>query len=112
MHDFSYRLKIVMGDLSVRKFAERLEMSPTTVQEYIKGRNPPADFVVRVCEQFGVDSWWLLTGAGKPPEKPISSRAAALAENFEALGEEDKKAFERLVFTVAESGKRVKKKAG
>lgn len=112
MNEFSYRLKIIMGGLSVRKFAERLEMSPTTVQEYIKGRTPPADFVVRVCERFGVDSWWLLTGDGKEPVPSISPRAAALVGNFEAMSEEDKRAFEHLVFAVAQSGKKVKKKAG
>lgn len=62
MNVIANRLKIVMGELTVRKFAERLSMSPTTVQEYLKGRTPPADFIVRVCDQFDVDSWWLLTG--------------------------------------------------
>lgn len=63
MHDISYRLKIIMGDLSERKFSERLDMAHTTVREYLKGRMPPADFVVRVCERFpGISPWWLLTG--------------------------------------------------
>lgn len=65
MHDISYRLKLIMGDLSVRKFAERLEMPATTIQEYLKGRMPPADFIVRVCERFHVDCWQLLTGKEK-----------------------------------------------
>ena len=58
------RLKFVMGSHSVRKFAECLNMSPTTVHEYLKGRVPPADFIVRVCDRFGVDPRWLLTGEG------------------------------------------------
>lgn len=65
MHDISYRLKILMDDLSVRKFAERLGMAPTTLQEYLKGRMPPADFVVRVCERLEINPWWLLTGNGE-----------------------------------------------
>lgn len=57
-----------MGDLSVRKFAETLGCPPTTVQQYLKGRIPPADFIVLVCERFKVDSWWLLTGEEKKEE--------------------------------------------
>lgn len=53
-----------MGDLSVRMFADRLSMPPTTVQEYLKGRMPPADFIVRVCDRFNIETKWLLTGEG------------------------------------------------
>lgn len=65
---FENRLRKVMGDLSVRKFAEALGCPPTTVQQYLKGRIPPADFIVLVCERFKVDSWWLLTGEEKKEE--------------------------------------------
>lgn len=71
MHLIENRLKKVMGDLSVRKFAEVLGCPPTTVQQYLKGRTPPADFVVLVCERFKVDSWWLLTGEGFVSEEPL-----------------------------------------
>lgn len=112
MNEFANRLKNIMGELSVRKFAAELGMSPTTVQEYLKGRVPPADFIVRVCERFNVDSWWLLTGEGVAPELTINPRTAALAANFEALGDEDKRALERIVLTLAQSQQKVKKKAG
>lgn len=73
MHDISYRLKMIMGGLSERKFSERLDMAHTTVREYLKGRMPPADFIVRVCERFpDVDPWWLMTGQGKEPQKTAS----------------------------------------
>jgi transcriptional regulator with XRE-family HTH domain len=65
MNSFEIRLKKVMGSLSVRKFAEVLGAPTTTVQQYLKGRTPPADFIVLVCERFKVDSWWLLTGEEK-----------------------------------------------
>jgi transcriptional regulator with XRE-family HTH domain len=54
-----------MDTLSVRKFAERLDMAPTTLQEYLKGRMPPADFIVRVCERLEINPWWLLAGNGE-----------------------------------------------
>jgi transcriptional regulator with XRE-family HTH domain len=74
------RLKIIMGDLSGRKFAAELGVSSTTVNQYLNGRTPPAEFIVLVCEHYKVDSWWLLTGTGEmrgeskhlalePPEK-------------------------------------------
>ena len=59
------RLKEIMSDMSVRDFAGKLGKSPSTLQEYLKGRIPPADFIVCVCEQFSVDAWWLLTGNGE-----------------------------------------------
>ncbi len=69
MNDISYRIKKIMGDLSVRKFAQEIRMSPTTVQEYVKGRMPSAEFVVRVCERYHLNSWWLLTGEGEEKQK-------------------------------------------
>lgn len=111
MTEISYRLKIIMGELSVRKFAAELGLSPTTVQEYLKGRTPPADFIVRVCERFRVDSWWLMTGVekGEPPAvPPISARTAAMVANFEALDEEDKRSVEKIAAALAESGKKVR----
>lgn len=54
--------------MSGRKFAAKLGKSPTTVNEYLHGRTPPADFIERVCERFKVDANWLLTGEEK--EKP------------------------------------------
>jgi hypothetical protein len=59
------RLKIVMGELSGRKFASELGVSSTTVNQYLNGRTPPVEFIVLVCEHFKVESWWLLTGEGE-----------------------------------------------
>ncbi len=82
------RLKFIMGDLSVRKFAERLGMSPTTVQEYLKGRTPPADFIVRVCERFDLDSWWFLTGNKKTGGNRLAE-VPAVKENPDSYGKKD-----------------------
>lgn len=64
MDNIASRLKIIMGDMSCREFSARLEKSPTTVNKYLKGRVPPADFIEIVCSRFSVRSWWLLTGEG------------------------------------------------
>lgn len=55
-------------------------MAPTTLQEYLKGRMPPADFIVRVCEQLEISPWWLLAGKGemKVPQPGITADPAPL----------------------------------
>lgn len=54
---------------------------------------------------------WLLTGEEKEESARISPRSAALINNFEALNEEDKRAFERMALTLAECQKITKKAA-
>jgi transcriptional regulator with XRE-family HTH domain len=49
---------------SMRQFAKELGISPSTFHEYLKGRTPPADLLVRICERFNVSETWLLTGEG------------------------------------------------
>lgn len=80
---------------------------------------PTADFFQAVKAAFPwVNIEWLITGIGEMEVQAdgralsISTRAAALANNFEALSEEDKRAIERTAFALAESGKKVKKKTG
>jgi transcriptional regulator with XRE-family HTH domain len=58
------RLKKIMEGSSGREFANSLGKSPSTVDQYLKGRIPPADFIVLVCERHQVEPKWLLTGEG------------------------------------------------
>jgi transcriptional regulator with XRE-family HTH domain len=58
------RLKEIMGTSSGREFANSLGKSSTTVNQYLHGRIPPADFIVLVCERHQVEPRWLLTGEG------------------------------------------------
>ena len=59
------RLKLLQGDLSVREFADRLSISSSTLWQYLRGRTPPAEIIVRVCERYDVTAWWFLTGNGE-----------------------------------------------
>ncbi len=77
--DISYRLRLVMGDMSQREFAKALEISPSTLWEYLNGRIPPADFIVRVCDTFQICERWLLTGEG-PKQREIEISAFGVAE--------------------------------
>ncbi len=63
---FADRLKkiIQITGYSMRRFAKEIGVSPSTLHEYIKGRIPPADLFVRICERFNVSEAWLLTGEG------------------------------------------------
>ncbi len=81
MNSIEDRLKIVMDGMSGRKFAIALGMSPTTVNQYLNGRMPPADFIALVCGRFSVDATWLLTGEGDM--KP-SKASYPLAEGFKS----------------------------
>ena len=77
--DISYRLRVVMGDMSQREFAKVLEISPSTLWEYLNGRVPPADFIVRVCAHFQICERWLLTGEG-PRQREEEESAFGIAE--------------------------------
>jgi len=66
-------------DLSMRQFAKEIGVSPSTFYEYMKGRTPPADIIVRICKRFNVSERWLLTGEGEmflEKEKPEASPKA------------------------------------
>lgn len=65
MNVITNNLNEILKDYSsARKMAEALNTSPTTLNEYLKGRIPPSDFVVRICEQLNISFEWILTGKG------------------------------------------------
>jgi hypothetical protein len=86
----------------------------STVASWRARNSLPYEEIIAFCVKEGIptDVLFLGTSVCPAPDPPISPRVAALVNNFEAMSEEDKCAFERIVSTVAESGKRVKKKAG
>lgn len=108
------RLKKIRKEkgLTLKELAELIPSSPGFISEVENGlKTPGGDFILSLKRIFDVDLNWLLTGEeGLAP--PISTRAAALVDNFEALSEEDKRAIERTTFALAECGEKVKKKAG
>ena len=73
---------------SMRQFAKELGISPSTFHEYLKGRTPPADLLVRICERFNVSETWLLTGEGpmfREKEEPPPAREGLSPELLRAL---------------------------
>ena len=69
---FSDRLKIVQGQRSQREFAKALNISPSTLWEYMQGRIPPVDVIARICECEGLSEKWLLSGKGEMHASPQS----------------------------------------
>lgn len=101
--------------VKVADFAKQIGISQGSLSDIENGKTKPAaETIAAIVRNTDIDATWLLTGEGKPPEtaRQLSPRTAALVDNFEALGEEDKRAFERLVSTVAESEMRIKKNTG
>jgi transcriptional regulator with XRE-family HTH domain len=86
MNSFADRLKIIMGSVSGREFAAKLGKSSTTVNQYLKGRTPPADFIVLVCERYQIEHKWLLTGEG-PMKRGEEPKAAPGVIDEELLKE-------------------------
>ncbi|MGI2326090.1 MULTISPECIES: helix-turn-helix domain-containing protein [unclassified Methylococcus] len=62
------RLRAVRESLELGQveFAGSLSVHARTYQNYEKDvRQPPADFVTAICDQYGVEPAWLLTGEGE-----------------------------------------------
>jgi phage repressor protein C with HTH and peptisase S24 domain len=67
MEDISKRLQTLVDTHAGGKhtvFAKAAGIIPTTFQNYISGRTPSAESLVNICEHFGVNLNWLLTGKG------------------------------------------------
>lgn len=90
------RLRELLGSRSVRSWAAELGYSDRTVTNYLRDRQPPPDFLVRVCETEGIEPWWLLTGEGerlrqaRSEQEPAANRAGlSRAEIFRRAIERD-----------------------
>lgn len=99
--------------VKVADFAALIGISQGSLSDIENGKTKPsAETLASIVRNTDIDATWLLTGEGIAPERTINPRTAALAANYEALGDEDQRALERIVLTMAQSQKAVKKKAG
>ncbi len=62
----SRRLKQVIGDMSLRKFAEKVGINEATIRGIMKGKRPYLDTIAAIAAGAGVDFAWLATGEGTP----------------------------------------------
>lgn len=68
----------IAGDRTYRRLGELTDTHPETVRRYLQGQAPSAEFLTRLCQVFGINGEWLLTGRG--PMKLDQIRAEALRE--------------------------------
>ena len=75
--DIAGRIRMVRGNLSQVKFAEKIGLSQRTIANYENGDNiPNAEVVTRISDIFGVSLDWLLKGQGAiHPELPSSEQS-------------------------------------
>ena len=112
MSEIIERLKACKGYESDADLARELGVHPKKLGVWKSRNTVPLEELTTFCRRNVYSLEWALTGDGLEPEKTaLPPRTAALLDNYEALNEEDKRAFERLAFTVAQSQK-ITKKAG
>ncbi|HEX9080263.1 MAG TPA: helix-turn-helix transcriptional regulator [Desulfuromonadaceae bacterium] len=110
--------------IKVADFATLIGISQGTLSDIENEKTKPsAETLSSIVRNTDIDAGWLLAGKAKeevgdapeiyqpPSAPPISPRIAALMNNFEALGEEDKRSIEKIAAALAQPGK-VKRKAG
>ena len=69
MDNISDRLKVLVNELAGGKytvFAAKAGIPHSTFQNYIHGRTPHVDHLLRIHDKFQVSMDWLLAGIGEP----------------------------------------------
>lgn len=98
-----------VGPLTVAKLTG---ISRATIYNWMEKGNTPLDKLA-LLDAAGIDVTYILTGQCAPGsivERPsLTTRQAALLDNYEHLNDSDKKALERTAFALAEQGKVSKK---
>ena len=61
------RIKKIRGDLSRKEFIKRIGVSQASLTNYeTKNMTPKGEVLQKICEEFGADLQWLLTGKESP----------------------------------------------
>lgn len=70
MEKFSDRIKTIMGNLEQVEFANKCGVSLSAVQSWLyKERIPKGSTLLKLYNEFGVNTHWLITGKGEAYEK-------------------------------------------
>lgn len=102
METFPARLRVVIGDLTIAAFAKSINEPDHRVENILReAQRPPADFLIKLHEQFGVDLHWLLTGKGDGGTPAITAREQRLLANYRGATDEGRKAIEQTSQAVA-----------
>ncbi|MCQ2507278.1 MAG: helix-turn-helix domain-containing protein [Dorea sp.] len=64
--------------VSMAKFAEVLQVSPATINQWEKGkREIPKPMITLICQKYDINETWLLTGEGEMHEPPSRQQEIA-----------------------------------
>ncbi|EGR0523739.1 hypothetical protein FLL66_02060 [Vibrio cholerae] len=64
MNALQERLKFIIGEQSLRSFAQEVGVSETMIRKYLKGGMPGLDNAARICATKGISVHWFATGEG------------------------------------------------
>jgi transcriptional regulator with XRE-family HTH domain len=87
---FSERLLRLISEKANGKparFAKKAGISHTAMFNYVEGRLPAPDILVRIRDTYGVNVDWLLTGKGEPYSVPVEGRSEEPAFEYNLPGE-------------------------
>lgn len=72
LHD---RLRLATGERTYREIGKQTGTHAESVRRYMQGQSPSVEFLTNVCEAFGVNGDWLLTGQGPVHQSEIRDHA-------------------------------------
>ncbi|MBX3356959.1 MAG: helix-turn-helix transcriptional regulator [Phycisphaeraceae bacterium] len=64
MPAFRTRMTALIESKSRREIARATGVSTETLRRYLRGDSPSCEFVMALCEEFGVSAHWLMFGSG------------------------------------------------
>jgi len=79
-NQFHDRLKIAMGDLTLRRLGEITDTHPETVRRYMNGHTPSTVFIANLCSNLGISGEWLLSGKDPMMAKDVPLHAIKNAD--------------------------------
>jgi len=81
---FTGRLKMAIGEKSVRAFALQCGLSPTAMHQYVTGKSEPTrPALISIARNAEANLEWLLTGEG--PQKKIKGECMIDGDLYDAI---------------------------
>ena len=81
---FTGRIRSVIGDESVRNFAKRAGIPPSSLQHVLEGGKPNVEKLVAIADAGGVSVDWLATGRGEAAAGGFAEDQAAYSDQADS----------------------------
>lgn len=89
--EFGKKLKMLLEfeDIQHKKFAETLNIHPSTLNGYLnEGKQPDFELVKKIADTLGVSTDYLLDHDNKPQGPPLSAAELAMLTKFRRFSKE------------------------